>query len=86
MKVAIGDDSMLIREGLARLLNDAGCEVVATAADALTLEMLLPKAQPDAVVLDIRMPPDLHHGGDRGRTCDPCRIPLHGSTCPVPVP
>jgi DNA-binding NarL/FixJ family response regulator len=57
VKVAIADDSMLIREGLAGLLNDAGCEVVATAGDALTLEALLPSTQPDAVVLDIRMPP-----------------------------
>jgi DNA-binding NarL/FixJ family response regulator len=57
MKVAITDDSMLIREGVARLLDEAGCEVVGTAADVQALDGLLLTEQPDAVVLDIRLPP-----------------------------
>jgi DNA-binding NarL/FixJ family response regulator len=57
MKVVITDDSMLIREGLARLLQEAGCQVVGTAGDALALEDLLRTKICDAVVLDIRMPP-----------------------------
>jgi DNA-binding NarL/FixJ family response regulator len=58
LRVAIADDSMIVREGLARLLDEAGHDVVATAdtADGLLREVV---ARPDldAVVVDIRMPP-----------------------------
>jgi len=57
MRVVIADDSMLLREGLARLLVDAGCDVVATAADAAGLLREVELAAPDAVIVDIRMPP-----------------------------
>jgi DNA-binding NarL/FixJ family response regulator len=57
MKVVIADDSMLLREGLARLLVDAGCDVVATAEDASALFREVQLASPDAVIVDIRMPP-----------------------------
>jgi DNA-binding NarL/FixJ family response regulator len=57
MRVVIADDSMLLREGLARLLVDAGCDVVATAADAVGLLREVELASPDAVIVDIRMPP-----------------------------
>lgn len=57
MRVVIADDSMLIRDGLARLLADAGCNVAATAedADGLLREVVLQR--PDAVIIDIKMPP-----------------------------
>jgi DNA-binding NarL/FixJ family response regulator len=53
----IADDSMLLREGLARLLVDAGCDVVATAEDAAGLMREVELAGPDAVIVDIKMPP-----------------------------
>jgi DNA-binding NarL/FixJ family response regulator len=57
MRVVIADDSLLLREGLARLLVDAGCDVVATAEDAAGLYREVELAGPDAVIVDIRMPP-----------------------------
>jgi DNA-binding NarL/FixJ family response regulator len=57
MRVVIADDSVLLREGLARLLVDAGCDVVATAQDAAGLVREVELGHPDAVIVDIRMPP-----------------------------
>jgi DNA-binding NarL/FixJ family response regulator len=58
LRVAIADDSMIVREGLARLLTEAGHEVLATAesADALLREVVT-HPELDAVLVDIRMPP-----------------------------
>lgn len=53
----IADDVMLVRSGLARLLADAGVEVVGEAADASTLLGLVDQESPDAAIVDIRMPP-----------------------------
>ena len=57
MKVVIADDSLLVREGLARLLAEAGVEVAATAADAPQLLRELNRVAADAAIVDIRMPP-----------------------------
>ncbi|HEU4356336.1 MAG TPA: response regulator transcription factor [Actinomycetota bacterium] len=61
MRVAVADDAVLFREGLARLLGDAGFEVVGQAADAdelLTLIRAAPADRiPEVAVIDIRMPP-----------------------------
>jgi DNA-binding NarL/FixJ family response regulator len=60
--VVIGEDDVLLREGIARLLTDAGFDVVSQAEDA---EAFLRKAlahKPDVVVVDIQMPPG--HGDD----------------------
>ncbi|MCK9895111.1 response regulator transcription factor [Frankia sp. AgB32] len=57
MRVVIADDSTLFREGLAMLLTSSGVEVVAQYADANELVQGLPETRPDAVILDIRMPP-----------------------------
>jgi len=57
MRVVIADDVMLLRSGLARLLEDAGVEVVGEAADAEALLRLVARHQPDAAIVDIRMPP-----------------------------
>ena len=58
LRVAIADDSMIVREGLARLLAEAGHTVVATADDgeSLVREVVM-HPDLDAVVVDIRMPP-----------------------------
>ncbi|MEZ5101873.1 MAG: response regulator transcription factor [Thermoleophilia bacterium] len=57
MRVAIADDSVLLREGLARLLAEAGFEVVAQAGDAEGFADLIEATGPDVAILDIRMPP-----------------------------
>ena len=57
MRVVIADDSMLTREGIVRLLRDAGLEVVAEAVDAEGLLREVRQSRPDVAVVDIRMPP-----------------------------
>jgi DNA-binding NarL/FixJ family response regulator len=57
MRVAIAEDSVLLREGLARLLSDAGFDVVARCADADELRRAVSTLMPDVVIVDIRMPP-----------------------------
>lgn len=65
MRVVIGEDSALFREGLAALLVQAGHCVVATAEDAPTLVAAVRRHRPDVAVVDIRMPPDLQDDGAR---------------------
>ncbi len=65
MRVVIGEDSALFREGLARLLEDAGHDVVAKAADAPSLIEAVESADPDLAIIDVRMPPDLTDDGAR---------------------
>ncbi len=57
MRVAVADDALLLREGLSRLLVEAGFEVVGLAADADELLELVERLHPDVAVVDIRMPP-----------------------------
>ena len=57
MRVVLADDEGLLREGLARLLTDAGFEVIGKAADAAALMRLVDARLPDVVLTDIRMPP-----------------------------
>lgn len=57
MRVAIAEDSVLLREGLARLLADAGFDVVARCADADELRRALRGDLPEVVIIDIRLPP-----------------------------
>lgn len=57
MRVVIGDDSVLLREGVARLLQEAGFEVVAQAGDANDVLRKVRAHHPDVAVIDIRMPP-----------------------------
>jgi DNA-binding NarL/FixJ family response regulator len=57
VRVVVADDVMLVRSGLARLLTDAGVEVVGEAVDADELLRLVATEQPAAAIVDIRMPP-----------------------------
>ena len=57
MRVAIAEDSALLREGLARLLADAGFDIVARCTDADELRQALRHDVPDVVIVDIRLPP-----------------------------
>jgi DNA-binding NarL/FixJ family response regulator len=65
VRIVIGEDSALFREGLARLLVDAGHDIVATAGDAAGLEEAVHAARPDVAIVDIRMPPDHTDDGAR---------------------
>jgi class 3 adenylate cyclase/CheY-like chemotaxis protein len=57
LRVALADDSVLLREGIARLLGDAGFEVVAQAGDGEALLRAVAETVPDVAIVDIRMPP-----------------------------
>jgi len=57
VRVAITEDSVLLREGLARLLGEAGFDVVARCGDADELRAVLRVGLPDVVIVDIRLPP-----------------------------
>jgi DNA-binding NarL/FixJ family response regulator len=56
-RVILADDDVLLREGIASLLGNAGYEVVGQAGDASSLAELARKHTPDLAVIDIRMPP-----------------------------
>jgi DNA-binding NarL/FixJ family response regulator len=58
MRIVIADDAVLLREGAARLLEDAGHEVVAQAGDADDLLRKVRAHRPDVAIIDVRMPPD----------------------------
>ncbi len=57
MRVVIADDSMLLREGTARLLEDAGFEIVGKVDDAQKLIRSVALVRPDVAIVDIKMPP-----------------------------
>ena len=57
MRLILADDSLLIREGLASVLRDAGYDIVAHAGDAQQLLAAVEREAPDVCVVDIRMPP-----------------------------
>ena len=57
MRVVIADDAMLIREGTARLLEDAGVDVAGKAGDAQKLLRIVAREHPDVAIVDIKMPP-----------------------------
>ena len=65
MRVAIAEDSVLLREGLARLLDDAGFEVVAQCETADDLLLKVRSYSPDVAVVDIRLPPTHNDEGLR---------------------
>jgi DNA-binding NarL/FixJ family response regulator len=58
MRVVIADDAVLLREGAARLLEEAGFDVVAQAGDAEDLLRKVRAHTPDVAIIDVRMPPD----------------------------
>ncbi|EFG47675.1 DNA-binding NarL/FixJ family response regulator [Brevibacterium paucivorans] len=65
MRIVIAEDSVLLREGLVRLLTDAGHEVVATLSDATDLLSSVTDLNPDLVIVDVRMPPTFTDEGIR---------------------
>jgi DNA-binding NarL/FixJ family response regulator len=65
MRVALAEDSVLLREGLARLLDDEGFDVVAQCEDADELMVEVTRQEPDVVIVDIRLPPTHNDEGMR---------------------
>jgi DNA-binding NarL/FixJ family response regulator len=65
MRVVIAEDSVLLREGLARLMEIGGIEVIDTVGDAEALLRSVERDCPDLVVADVRMPPDQSDEGVR---------------------
>ncbi|MEO6533840.1 MAG: response regulator transcription factor [Pseudolysinimonas sp.] len=57
MRVVLADDAVLFRRGLARLLTDAGIEVVGEVSDVTNLTDVVTRLNPDVLVVDVRMPP-----------------------------
>ncbi|MET0561836.1 MAG: response regulator transcription factor [Gaiellaceae bacterium] len=65
MRVAIAEDSVLLREGLARLLEESGFDVVAQVEDPDELLLKVHSFRPDVVIVDIRLPPTHNDEGLR---------------------
>ncbi|HET9495017.1 MAG TPA: response regulator transcription factor [Chloroflexia bacterium] len=65
LRVVIAEDSVLLREGIARLLADAGCEIVARVGDGPSLVEAIVEHRPDISIVDVRMPPSHRDEGLR---------------------
>ena len=63
MRVVIAEDAVLLREGLAGLLEDAGEEVVGRVGDADSLVAVVAEHDPDLAIVDVRMPPNYDDEG-----------------------
>ena len=77
MRIVIAEDSVLLREGLVRILEEAGYEVVGQAGDAEDLLRKTRAHKPDVVVTDIKMPPD--HTDEGLRAAHEIRAELPGT-------
>jgi DNA-binding NarL/FixJ family response regulator len=65
LRIVIGEDQALLRQGIVRLLEDAGFEVVAEASDAPDLVRKVGAHKPDVAIVDVQMPPDQTDDGLR---------------------
>jgi DNA-binding NarL/FixJ family response regulator len=65
LRIVLGEDSVLLREGLQRLLTEAGHHVVAAVGDAESLVAAIVAERPDVAVVDVRMPPTFTDDGLR---------------------
>jgi DNA-binding NarL/FixJ family response regulator len=78
MRVVVADDAVILREGLARLLGEAGFQVVGLASDADELCALVERLTPDVAIVDIRMPPSHTDEGLRAAKLIRARWPQVG--------
>jgi DNA-binding NarL/FixJ family response regulator len=78
VRVVIADDATLWREGLARLLVEAGIEPCALVGDAESLLLAVDEHQPDVALIDVRMPPTYTHEGAEAAVVLRRRRPLMG--------
>ncbi len=75
MRVVIAEDSVLLREGLVRLLTDAGFDVVARVGDGPALVSAVEAHRPDVSIVDVRMPPGFRDEGLRAAIEARRRVP-----------
>ena len=78
MRVVVADDAVILREGLARLLTEAGLEIAGLAGDADELVLLVERGRPDVAIVDIRMPPTHTDEGLRAAKEIRARAPATG--------
>jgi DNA-binding NarL/FixJ family response regulator len=78
MRIVIAEDSVLLREGLSRLLDEAGHDVLAAAGEAEEFLRAVGKHEPDVVVIDVRMPPTFTDEGLRAALVVRSRWPKVG--------
>lgn len=75
MRIVIADDSVLLREGVARVLTENGFDVVAQVGDAEALKRAVRNERPDVAIVDVRMPPTQTDEGTQAaaeiRACHP---------------
>jgi DNA-binding NarL/FixJ family response regulator len=82
IRVVVADDSVLLREGIIRLLRDEGFDVCGQAADANELLRLVTELAPDVAIVDIRMPPGFR---DEGIVATQAIRQMHGNAVGVLV-
>ena len=78
MRAIVADDTALLREGVSRILESAGIEVVGKAADAEDLMRKVRAHKPDVAIVDIRMPPDNTDDGLRAAVAIRAEFPDTG--------
>jgi DNA-binding NarL/FixJ family response regulator len=78
MRVLVADDSVLLREGLLRLLDEAGHTVVAAVGDAPSLVPAAVEHRPEVAIVDIRMPPTMTDDGLRAAVEARAAVPTMG--------
>jgi DNA-binding NarL/FixJ family response regulator len=78
LRVSIGEDDVLLREGIARILSDVGLNVVAQAGDAEELTRLTLAYRPDVAIIDVQMPPRREDDGLRAAVELRHRLPQLG--------
>jgi DNA-binding NarL/FixJ family response regulator len=78
VRIVIGEDQALLREGIVRLLTDAGFEVVAEAADAPDLLRKVRAHRPDVAIVDVQMPPGNEDDGLRAAIAIRAELPEIG--------
>lgn len=75
MRVVIGEDLYLLREGLSRLLEAHGCEIVAAVGDGPSLLDAMLEHRPDVALVDVRLPPTFTDEGLKAALAARARIP-----------
>ncbi|HEU4541220.1 MAG TPA: response regulator transcription factor [Jiangellaceae bacterium] len=78
MRVVLAEDSVLLREGLIRLLTEAGCTIAEAVGDGDALVAAVEKHRPDVAVVDVRMPPSHTDEGLRAAIEARRRVPGTG--------
>lgn len=78
MRVVLAEDSVLLREGLIRLLTEAGCTIADAVGDGDALVAAVEKHRPDVAVVDVRMPPSHSDEGLRAAIEARRRVPGTG--------